>query len=548
MNQQIRHIILALGISLLSLGLFLFVLQPVYADPGILYVIPGGAGNKDCTNWGNACTLSDALKSFATAGDEIWVAQGVYTPGTTSNATFELAKGVALYGGFVGTETLRTQRDWQAHVTVLSGDIGGDDATTATGVVTNTTHISGTNSYHVLSATALTETAVLDGFTVTAGQANGASSPNDRGGGMYNYEHSSPTLANVTFSGNSANYYGGGMYNVDSSPMLNTVTFSHNSVTDGDSGGMYNDSSSPTLTATTFISNSANYGGGMYNDNSSNPTLNTVTFSRNSATYSDGGGMYNDNSSPTLTHTTFISNSANYSGGGMYNTSSSPTLANVTFSRNSATDGGGVYNYSSSPTLDTVTFSRNSANYYGGGMYNEDSSSPTLGNITFSRNSATDGGGMYNEDSSSPTLANVTFSGNSANYYGGGMFNTSSSPVLTNTILWGDSALTGTTIYNTAASTPTLAFSDIQNCGGSSGWAIACGADGGGNIDADPLFVNAADDNLRLSSGSPAIDAGTNAGCPAFDMDGIARPVGLACDMGAYERPYYVYLPLVLKN
>jgi CSLREA domain-containing protein len=43
-------------------------------------------------------------------------------------------------------------------------------------------------------------------------------------------------------------------------------------------------------------------------------------------------------------------------------------------------------------------------------------------------------------------------------------------------------------------------------------------------------------DTMALAAGSPAIDAGTNAGCPAADQRGIARPQGAACDIGAFER------------
>jgi predicted outer membrane repeat protein len=142
---------------------------------------------------------------------------------------------------------------------------------------------------------------------------------------------------------------------------------------------------------------------------------------------------------------------------------------------------------------------------------------------------------MYN-DSSNPTLTNVTFSGNSATGSGGGMYNDTSNPTLTNVIIWGSTS--GGSISNNT-SNPTISYSDIQGCGGSGGWTSACGTDGGNNIDANPHFVNAAGGNLRLQSGSPAIDAGNNS-APGLsgvttDLDGSPRIIGGTVDMGAYE-------------
>ncbi len=172
---------------------------------------------------------------------------------------------------------------------------------------------------------------------------------------MYNY-NSSPTLTNVTFSGNSATE-GGGMLNYNS-PTLTNVTFSGNSAhlrrrdvqltmvqqPDADQRHLQRQ-----LGSTTAAGCSTSY--------SSSPTLTNVTFSGNSASI-DGGGMYNDcNSSPTLTNVTFSGNSANNRGGGMYNHSySNPTLTNVILWGDTASNGPEIYNDSSPLPSPTASF------------------------------------------------------------------------------------------------------------------------------------------------------------------------------------------------
>jgi len=558
-----------------------------------LHVKPGGTG--DCSTWTNACSLPAALTA-ATSGDEIWVAAGTHTPTTDTNraATFQLKTDVAVYGGFGGiTETLRSQRDPAAHVTLLSGDLG------MTGVLTD-------NSYHVVKGAT---GATLDGFVVTGGYADG-SDPDNSGGGMFNDNYSSPTLANVTFISNTATY-GGGLYNrFRSSPTLTNVTFISNTASTGGGlynrfssnplltnvafisntasagGGIYNwNSCSPTLTHVSFISNTATYGGGianysysspaltdvtftgnsaggsggggMYNEYYSSPQLTNVAFSGNSAAGPGGGGMYNASSSPTLTHVIFISNTATY-GGGMHNDTSSPTLTHVTFSGNSAAyDGGGLDNSNGNPTLTHVTFSGNSATN-GGGMANH-TSSPTLMNVTFSSNTTTygSGGGLFN-DTSSPTLTNVTFSGNSAASIGGGMYNSSSSPRLTNVTFSANSAAEGGGLFNYTSS-PTLQNVLIAHSLAGGDCLGSLNADSHHNLIQDAAnaceLTDGADGNLigydpylgapgnygggtltlPLLPGSRALDAGDATACPATDQRDVARPQGAGCDIGAFE-------------
>ena len=348
--------------GLLLLGGWLMVLgqaSPVQAIIGVVLVDADAVDPPNGMTWGSAYTnVQDALTAAAINGDEIWVADGIYYPdegvgqiADSVTATFQLTNEVALYGGFVATETVRSQRNVTNNTTVLSGDLAQDDldfdpevdSDSDTGTFSQADHLSGTNAYHVVTGSGTDGTAVLDGFTVTAGLANAnGSTPNDRGGGMYN-SSGSPSVSHVTFSGNSA-FFGGGMNNNSSSPSVSHVTFSGNSA-------------------------SAN-GGGMYNHNNSSPSVSHVTFSGNSA-FGGGGGMYNSNGSPSVSH--------------------------VTFSGNSASFGGGMYNNSGSPSVSHVTFSDNSASFFGGGMYNNSSSSLTLTNTIIAN--STSGGDCINNSS-----------------------------------------------------------------------------------------------------------------------------------------------------
>jgi predicted outer membrane repeat protein len=285
-------------------------------------------------------------------------------------------------------------------------------------------------------------------------------------------------------------------------------------------------------------------------NSSSNPALTNVTFNNNSAADS-GGGMFNVSSSPVLTNVTFDNNSAASYGGGIYNGSSNPTLTEVTFNSNSAYNGGGMCNYSSSPKLTHSAFNDNSATDKGGGIYNSNYSSPSLANVTFNINDANYGGGIYN-NLSSPSLVNITFNANSATFRGGGVYNESSSgPTFANVILWGDSAPNGAEIYNNGTGTATVTYSNIQG-----------GYSGTGNVNVNPLFVDASSGNLRLQSTSPVIDAGNNAAVPSgivTDLDNNPRFVDILAipntgngtvDMGAYEAqwPFKIILPLVMRG
>jgi hypothetical protein len=215
---------------------------------GIIYVNAAAAGANDGTSWANAYTSLQTALGTAGSGDDIWVVAGTYRPtsGPDRTISFALKNGVGVYGGFDGTESQRSQRDPSANVTILSGDLGTPGSATD-------------NSFHVVTADGtVTSTGVLDGFTVTAGQANGDPlSFQDRGAGMWD-NGGSPTLSRVTFSGNVASAEGGGLRVTSGAPILLNCLFQGNSVGfGGKGGGIYaGGGSSVTAQGCVFRSNS----------------------------------------------------------------------------------------------------------------------------------------------------------------------------------------------------------------------------------------------------------------------------------------------------
>jgi len=253
-------------------------------DANIIYVDLDANGAGDGTSWEDAFTDVNSALSAASSGDEIWVAEGTYYPTDTNDRSIsiQLEPNVALYGGFIGAEITRDQRNWKAHETILSGDIGTLDNPAD-------------NSYNVVIGA---DNAILDGFTITGG--NGSD-----GGGIYCYG-TSPIISNCVITANSAGQDGGGIYNDGGALKVTNCVFSENSADTGAGPGG---------------------GGGMYNRGGSAVIVNCV-FSGN---YSDafGGGMFSTDCNPIVTNCTFSGNWAYFAGGAIYSSgTATPALSN----------------------------------------------------------------------------------------------------------------------------------------------------------------------------------------------------------------------------
>jgi hypothetical protein len=496
---------------LLSLGLILGSSELSEGTTTILRVTPEGAGTRDGSSWADALGEAEFISNLALAfsGTEYWLAKGSYRPAipadsasiteTERGAAFTLAHRVKIYGGFAGTETERSRRDWTANVTVLTGDLGNDDLSKVNGATTDYSGIVGTNSATVVRAYVVDESAVLDGVTVCGGSAEA------EGGGLCS--QGAPTVKNCIFSGNRASQ-GGGVYNCGDRPALTDCTFSGNRAVKG--GGMSNQSCSlVTLTGCTFsgdISSGGEAGnqggGGMLNQGCSQVVLTDCTFSGNRAydgsSYGNGGGMLNHSCSQvTLTDCTFSGNQAENGGGMSDGYCSLITLTGCTFSKNYATGGGGLYNAQSILTATNCTVSSNQA-FSDAGLFLYDGDL-TLVNCTFTENNETDGA-IVGGNKATLSARNCIFWNEEEKELGG---------------------------FDSASDSVTYSV-------------VKGGRTGAGNLTLDPELKALTDNGgptltHALPLGSCAVDAGTSADVPSEDQRGVSRPKGAGYDMGAYE-------------
>lgn len=181
----------------IALGCFIACIPSVAAG-GTIYVDQDAAGANTGTSWHDAFVdLQDALTT-AVPGDEIWVAEGTYKPdgGTLDpSISFVLPSGVAIYGGFAGDETTRSQRDWRAHQTILTGDLLGDDLVTPEEYWWFVARVD--NTRHLVRAS-LTAPTTLDGFGIEHGSAW-----TDHDGAGLLHDGGALTLVNCRFQWNS---------------------------------------------------------------------------------------------------------------------------------------------------------------------------------------------------------------------------------------------------------------------------------------------------------------------------------------------------------
>jgi hypothetical protein len=481
------------------------VLKPtgrkIYVDSAI--VTEGNGGS-----WVTATrSLAEAIR-VANDGcvpvDSILVAKGTYYPEYQAGSTTGLRD-----KAFTITRN---------SLVILGGYPTGGGTRNAT---TNPTVMSGARdtNYHVLLTIGanIDTTLKLDGFTVTNGKANGGSGRitvngfewlfYNRGGGWYN-GWGSPMLSNMIITSNASDDYGGGVL-IEGNPIIRKMLITNNT---------------------------SNRGGGWAQITGSTKA-DSLTISNNNAA-ADGGGWYNNDGASTITNSIFNNNTASW-GAGFYNTANTPTVSNCTIRSNTATtEGGGWFNYGGNPVVNNTTIAGNTGGR-AAGWYNANGN-PTVNNMLMTGNVATGNGGGWFNNGGSAIITNSTIA---MNYGAAGrdLVTQNIAMTLQNSIIW-------------SAANSTLTpqpWSGFQNCivagsGGSTNWGGGIGSNNGGNLDVNPLFVNAiaatagnpvTTGDYRLQSCSPAINKGRNSLASGISKDIAGRPriIGDTVEIGAYE-------------
>ncbi len=484
----------------------------------ILYVDPTAIhGNQDGSSWEDAfIDLQQALYYASHTQDqvkEIWVAQGRYCPDQGSGLvtlSFQMLDGVALYGGFSGHEFNRSERDPDLYPTILSGDVLANDDSNDPNTLLD-------NSYHVVNASGVKLNAILDGFTITGGNAIGGRGNEMNGGGMY-INCGSPTIIDCNFVANRARY---------------------------GAGILIQENSDPIFMGCQFIDNDANRdGGAVYANVNSDPTFIDCLYNFNTASRYGGAIGVSGTTCVVMTQCSFTANQADWGGGVFVSGNCDANIINCIFTENQCiSDGGAISSSNCQPKITGCIFHANTAGDDGGGLRCYQSS-PTITNCLFYENRCKDNGAaIYDGSGNNAVIAmsviNCTLYGNVATDRGGGIcVFTQGTPIVKNTIMRQNQDKNG------------FGYSSQIHCTGPEANILySCIQDismGSGNITLDPQFVDPANGDFHLESvaghwidtntwwpdtmTSPCIDRGD----PSSPLGMEPIPHGGRINMGAY--------------
>ncbi|RMF23778.1 MAG: hypothetical protein D6765_12590 [Bacteroidetes bacterium] len=371
-----------------------------------IYVKHDATGANDGSSWENAYTdLSMALQA-ASLNDQIWVAAGTYKPGSgtpDSTSNFSITKPLQLLGGFAGTESSADERDPQTNLTILSGDINGDDQQLVFDQFRDD------NTQHVVYVDSLLSSmgpVVIDGFTIMGGHTSDFNDQDEwfwRGGGILAY--STTFVSNCNFEGNFARS-GGSIYlgpGADDSA-VDDCRFAFNNASSQSAGIFANSINGLKVRNCTFELN-VTARGCLYPLRCQDVLIESCTFRGNANADGFGAGAFFwNNRLVKVDDCLFENNSAANAAGFYYDgreLEPNPldfVLTNSTFVGNSATGfgGGGFYMWDASMTMDNCLFDANSSSNSGAHLFASCAGDSVIfKNCTFENGNAGGWGGAH---------------------------------------------------------------------------------------------------------------------------------------------------------
>ena len=456
-----------------------------------IFVNASATGSGNGSSWVNAYpNLQNAINA-ATSGQEIWVQTGIYypsmdrngaIPANPRNAIFVLKEGVKLYGGFAGAETILSERNPDANITVLSGDIGvGNDDTD--------------NIYTLLLCVDLTSSSRIDGFTVTKANNNRPSGNvtiasyvvNQNSGGAGWILSSDIVITNNKFIGNKSGSSAGGLFIRYGSiqKFVNNVFTANESV--NQAGAIYGIESSISFDHCIFTNNFAGAGAAVYiyDNGVSSGNISNCTFTNNKSK-ADGGALLFYASDPlvrneiTITDSKFDNNSCILGvynglsvnatrGGAIYSDRTNLNISRSSFTnhtikfKNSGSASGGAINLgvNTATKIDKCNFINNSAlpnttgNSASGGAIDA-SSEIAINNCIFAGNHSAGSAGAIELTTTGSTknkiaVANCVFIQNTADLNAGAIYYGTALPSyptgFTNLTFYANNATQGGAIY-----------------------------------------------------------------------------------------------------
>ncbi len=270
----------------------------------------------------------------------------------------------------------------------------------------------------------------------------------------------------------------------------------------------------------------------------------------------NGGAIHCISMEGDIINNEIIGNATEFNGGGLYLQNGHYTIyKNIITNNYAGNNGGGLYG-----TIGTGEFSNNIVAYNtagneGGGLHTFLGANPAYNNLIYKNSAEISGGGIYISNGQN-TMINNTIVGNSANSKGGGIYITGWINTFRNNLFWDNKQsnltnISGADLYSIDSSN--IYHNNLLQIDSSlytfPNYYLGANAQGNlfaqnpiffniSNLEGEDLFYLTQDDGLRLTFGSPALNAGTDINTPATDILGVTRD--LYPDIGAYENGVFV--------